>query len=243
MSLTKAEAASKIMVALDYSSATAAEQLIQQLNGIPCYMKVGMQLYYAAGPTFVEGLKNRGFRVFLDLKMHDIPNTVKGGAASITALGVDMFNVHAAGGRAMMEAALEGVYQASSNEQRPLVIAVTQLTSTSQQVMNDEIGITGTVEAAVLSYAKLTQCAGLDGVVASPSEVIAIKNACGQAFQTITPGIRPLGAALNDQSRIMTPSEALRQGTDYMVIGRPITAAADPRLAIESIVEELISYE
>ncbi|HIW32498.1 MAG TPA: orotidine-5'-phosphate decarboxylase [Candidatus Paenibacillus intestinavium] len=243
MSLTKAEAASKIMVALDYSSAAAAEQLIQQLKGIPCYMKVGMQLYYAAGPTFVEGLKNRGFRVFLDLKMHDIPNTVKGGAASITALGVDMFNVHAAGGRAMMEAALEGVHQASSNEQRPAVIAVTQLTSTSQQVMNDEIGIAGTVEDAVLSYARLTQLAGLDGVVASPSEVIAIKNACGQAFQTITPGIRPVGAAQNDQSRIMTPSEALRQGTDYMVIGRPITAATDPRLAIESIIEELISYE
>ncbi|MCR8656030.1 orotidine-5'-phosphate decarboxylase [Paenibacillus endoradicis] len=243
MSLTKAEAASKIMVALDYPSATAAEQLIQQLNGIPCYMKVGMQLYYAAGPTFVEGLKNRGFRVFLDLKMHDIPNTVKGGAASITALGVDMFNVHAAGGRAMMEAALEGVQQASSSNQRPTVIAVTQLTSTSQAVMNDEIGIAGTVEDAVLSYAKLTQLAGLDGVVASPSEVIAIKNACGQAFQTITPGIRPLGAALNDQSRIMTPSEALRQGTDYMVIGRPITAANDPRSAIESIIEELISYE
>jgi len=243
MSLTKAEAASKIMVALDYPSATAAEQLIQQLNGIPCYMKVGMQLYYAAGPTFVEGLKKRGFRVFLDLKMHDIPNTVKGGAASITALGVDMFNVHAAGGRAMMEAALEGVGQASSSVQRPTVIAVTQLTSTSQAVMNDEIGIAGTVEDAVLSYAKLTQLAGLDGVVASPSEVIAIKNACGQAFQTITPGIRPLGALLNDQSRIMTPSEALRQGTDYMVIGRPITAATDPRLAIESIIEELISYE
>lgn len=243
MSLTKAEAASKIMVALDYPSATAAEQLIQQLNGIPCYMKVGMQLYYAAGPTFVEGLKKRGFRVFLDLKMHDIPNTVKGGAASITALGVDMFNVHAAGGRAMMEAALEGVGQASSSAGRPSVIAVTQLTSTSQAVMNDEIGIAGTVEDAVLSYAKLTQLSGLDGVVASPSEVIAIKNACGQAFQTITPGIRPLGAELNDQSRIMTPSEALRQGTDYMVIGRPITAATDPRLAIESIIEELISYE
>jgi len=142
-----------------------------------------------------------------------------------------------------MEAALEGVGQASSSVQRPTVIAVTQLTSTSQAVMNDEIGIAGTVEDAVLSYAKLTQLAGLDGVVASPSEVIAIKNACGQAFQTITPGIRPLGALLNDQSRIMTPSEALRQGTDYMVIGRPITAATDPRLAIESIIEELISYE
>lgn len=243
MSLSNAEATSKIMVALDYANAAEAERLIEQLDGIPCYLKVGMQLYYAAGPAFVEGLKKRNFSVFLDLKMHDIPNTVKGGAASITSLGVDMFNVHAAGGRAMMEAALEGVASVSSSNQRPTVIAVTQLTSTSQAVMNEEIGIAGKVEDAVIAYAKLTKAAGLDGVVASPSEVIAIKAACGQAFQTITPGIRPAGAALNDQSRIMTPSDALRQGTDYMVIGRPITAAPDPRASIESIIKELISYE
>lgn len=243
MSLNKTEAAAKIMVALDYPNANEAEKLIQQLSGVPCYLKVGMQLYYATGPAFVEGLKKRGFRVFLDLKMHDIPNTVKGGAASITSLGVDMFNVHAAGGRAMMEAAMEGVAQASSSITRPTVIAVTQLTSTSQDVMNNEIGIAGTVEDAVIRYAQLTKAAGLDGVVASPSEVIAIKEACGAAFQTITPGIRPKGAAVNDQSRIMTPSEALKQGTDYIVIGRPITTAADPRAAIDSIIEELITNE
>jgi len=243
MTLTKMEAAQKIMVALDYSSAAAAEVLLKQLDGIPCYIKVGMQLYYTAGPTFVEGLKSRGFKVFLDLKMHDIPNTVKGGAASITALGVDMFNVHAAGGQAMMEAAMEGVSQHASSEHRPTVIAVTQLTSTSQAVMNEQIGIAGTVEDAVIHYAKLTKQAGLDGVVAAPSEVKSIKGACGASFQTITPGIRPQGAAVNDQTRIMTPSEALRQGTDYMVIGRPITAAADPRAAIQSIIEELMTYE
>lgn len=243
VALTRAEAAAKVMVALDYPNAAAAEQLLEQINGIPCYIKVGMQLYYAAGPDFVEKLKSRGFHIFLDLKMHDIPNTVKGGASSIAALGVDMFNVHAAGGKAMMEAAMEGVSLAGSSDNRPTVIAVTQLTSTSQLVMNEEIGIPGTVEDTVIHYARLAKQAGLDGVVASPSEVVAIKAACGSSFQTVTPGIRPAGAALNDQTRIMTPGEALRQGTDFMVIGRPITAAPDPRQALESIIEELVSHE
>lgn len=242
MSLSIEQAASKIMVALDYRAADEAEQLLKQIDGIPCYIKVGMQLFYAAGPSFVEGLKNRGFKVFLDLKMHDIPNTVKGGASSIARLGVDMFNVHAAGGRAMMEAAMEGVYTVN-NSTRPTVIAVTQLTSTSQVVMNTEIGISGSVEDSVIRYALLTKQAGLDGVVASPSEVVAIKQACGTAFQTITPGIRPIGADVNDQSRIMTPSEALKQGTDFMVIGRPITAAPNPRSSLETIIEELVNYE
>lgn len=245
MKLTKEQAAGRIMVALDYPDAEAAERLISELQGIPCYLKVGMQLFYAAGPSFVSSLKDRGYYVFLDVKMHDIPNTVKGGANSITKLGIDMFNVHAAGGSAMMEAALEGVDMALSNSGliRPAVIAVTQLTSTNQATLNEQIGISGSVEAAVIRYAELTKKAGLAGVVASPSEVEAIKAACGSAFKTVTPGIRPAGSAVNDQSRIMTPSEALRQGTDYMVIGRPITAAANPRIALESIIEELISYE
>jgi len=244
VTLTREQAAKRIMVALDYPEAAAAEKLIEDLKGIPCYMKVGMQLYYAAGPAFVSSLKERGYYVFLDVKMHDIPNTVKGGSNSVTKLGVDMFNVHAGGGQAMMEAALEGVDAAlSSGTAKPAVIAVTQLTSTSQAVLNDQIGIGGTVEDAVLRYASLAKAAGLDGVVASPSEVVAIKSALGASFQTVTPGIRPAGAALNDQSRIMTPGEALRQGTDYMVIGRPITAAAEPREALESIIEELISVE
>ncbi|QHW34936.1 orotidine-5'-phosphate decarboxylase [Paenibacillus rhizovicinus] len=231
------------MVALDYPDAASAEALVRSLEGIPCYMKVGMQLFYAAGPSFVADLKARGYKVFLDLKMHDIPNTVKGGANSITKLGVDVFNVHAAGGSAMMKAAMEGVeaaLQADAKLQRPLVIAVTQLTSTSQTVLNDEIGVDGSVADAVVRYAKLAHEAGLGGVVASPQEVSLIKTACGASFQTITPGIRPAGADVGDQSRIMTPSEAIAQGTDYMVIGRPITAAANPRQALETIIEELV---
>ncbi|TYP77927.1 orotidine-5'-phosphate decarboxylase [Paenibacillus methanolicus] len=239
--LTRNEAAGSIMVALDYPDAMAAERLLDALDGIPCYMKVGMQLFYAAGPAFVASLKERGYQVFLDVKMHDIPNTVKGGANSIARLGVDMFNVHAAGGRDMMEAALEGVDSAlSRGGARPLVIAVTQLTSTNQSVLNEEIGIAGSVEDAVIRYAKLAHAAGLDGVVSSPQEVTAIKTACGAAFKTVTPGIRPAGADMNDQSRILTPRQALDQGTDFMVIGRPITAAQDPRASIESIIEELI---
>ena len=240
MPLTREEAAGRIMVALDYPDAASAQRLLEELSGIPCYMKVGMQLFYAAGPAFVASLKEKGYSVFLDVKMHDIPNTVKGGAASVTRLGVDLFNVHAAGGAAMMEAAMEGVASANVSGRRPLVIAVTQLTSTSQTVLNEEIGIAGTVEDAVLRYAKLTAASGLDGVVASPQEVTAVKEACGSSFLTVTPGIRPAGAALGDQTRIMTPAQAITQGTDYMVIGRPITSAADPRAALESILEELV---
>lgn len=241
MKLSKEEAARRVMVALDYRNADEAERLLEELRGIPCYMKVGMQLFYAAGPAFVESLKSRGYHVFLDVKMHDIPNTVKGGANSITSLGVDMFNVHAAGGSAMMEACMEGVDQAlPSGSVRPKVIAVTQLTSTNRDVLNSEIGIAGSVEDAVIRYAKLAKAAGLDGVVSSPAEVVSIKEACGTDFETVTPGIRPTWAATNDQSRIMTPAQAIAQGTDYMVIGRPITSASNPREALESIIEELI---
>ena len=227
------------MVALDRPDEAAAESLIRALEGIPCWLKVGMELFYAAGPAFVAGLKDRGYRVFLDVKMHDIPNTVKGGAASVTRLGVDLFNVHAAGGVRMMEAALEGAEAASGGRPRPRVIAVTQLTSTSQAVLNDEIGIPGTAEEAVVRYARLARRAGLDGVVASAREVRAVKAACGGGFLAVTPGIRPASAAADDQERIMTPREALDAGADFLVIGRPITAAPDPREALESIVKEL----
>jgi len=234
--------AERIMVALDYAEAGEARKLVQALKGIPCYMKVGMQLFYSAGPQFVLDLKERGYKVFLDLKMHDIPNTVKGGSESVTRLGVDMFNIHAAGGKEMMEAALEGVDKAlagggnANGALKPVVIGVTQLTSTSQQVMNNEIGLAGTVADAVIRYASLAKSAGLHGVVASPLEVTQIKAACGAGFVTVTPGIRPKGAAIGDQSRIMTPEEAFAQGTDYVVIGRPITAADDPRAALEQII-------
>jgi orotidine-5'-phosphate decarboxylase len=234
----------RIMVALDYSSAEEAKVLLKELQGIPCYMKVGMQLFYAAGPSFVQYLKEQGYKVFLDVKMHDIPNTVKGGSESVTRLGVDMFNIHASGGVAMMEAALEGVDKAvtglAATASRPLIIAVTQLTSTNQQVLNDEIGISGAVEQSVLRYAQLAQSAGLDGVVASPLEVARIKQSLGSPFVTVTPGIRPAGSAAGDQSRVMTPKKAFQQGTDYIVIGRPITAAPEPRKALETILEELM---
>lgn len=239
--LTRTDVTGRIMVALDYANAEGAEGLLKQLEGIPCYVKVGMQLFYAAGPGFVASLKDRGYKVFLDVKMHDIPNTVKGGAESVTRLGVDVFNVHAAGGKQMMEAALEGVDKGLAvGASRPIVIGVTQLTSTSVQVLNDEIGLTGTVEQAVIRYARLAHAAGLQGVVASPLEVTAIKAACGDGFVTVTPGIRPAGADVGDQSRIMTPAEAFAQGTDYVVIGRPITGAADPRAAIEAIIDSIV---
>ncbi|MWJ32214.1 orotidine-5'-phosphate decarboxylase [Saccharibacillus sp. WB 17] len=234
--------AQRLMVALDYPDDRAARQLMLSLEGIPCYMKVGMQLFYQAGPQFVRELKERGYSVFLDLKMHDIPNTVKGGANSITKLGVDMFNVHAAGGSAMMAAAMRGVEEALAADSalgRPLVIAVTQLTSTNLGTMNEEIGIPGSIEDAVIRYAKLAAGAGLDGVVASPLEAQGIKDACGAHFRTVTPGIRPAGSAADDQSRTKTPGEAIAGGSDYIVVGRPITAAADPREAIIRILEEM----
>lgn len=245
MNMTVDEVAGRIMVALDYPNSDAAERLIEQLSGIPCYMKVGMQLFYAAGPSFVAKLKDRGYKVFLDVKMHDIPNTVKGGAESVTKLGVDMFNVHAGGGKMMMEYALEGVDKAltglSASSHKPIVIGVTQLTSTSQLVLNEEIGITGSVEDSVIRYAKLTKEAGLDGVVASPLEVNSIKAACGSNFITVTPGIRPAGSDVGDQTRIMTPRQAFSEGTDFVVIGRPITAAEQPRTALESIITSILS--
>ncbi|WP_040948535.1 orotidine-5'-phosphate decarboxylase [Gorillibacterium massiliense] len=237
------EKAEQVIIALDYPTADGARKLLKSLQGIPCYMKVGMQLFYSEGPAFVRELKEQGYKVFLDLKMKDIPNTVMGGAESITRLGVDMFNVHASGGKQMMEAAKEGMEKAlsqTSSKDRPILIAVTQLTSISQTVMNEEIGIPGSVEDTVVRYAVLAKDAGLDGVVASPHEVGPIKQAAGTGFYTVTPGIRPAGSDTGDQSRIMTPKQALDQGTDYLVIGRPVTAAADSRHALEAILKEMI---
>lgn len=233
---------SRIMVALDYPDADEARKLVKQLQGIPCYMKVGMQLFYSAGPQFVRELKEQGYKVFLDLKLHDIPNTVKGGAHSITRLGVDMFNVHAGGGLEMMKAAVEGVAAARAEQPglpKPTVIGVTHLTSTSQEVLNQEIGIGLSIDYAVVKYANLAKQAGLSGVVASPLEVEMIKQACGDEFITVTPGIRPAGSEIGDQSRVMTPKEAFDQGTNFIVIGRPITSASYPRKALETIIEEL----
>lgn len=243
MSASYNEMAGRLMVALDYPDAKRAKALVQQLEGIPCYMKVGMQLFYAAGPDFVKELKAQGYSVFLDVKMHDIPNTVKGGADSVTRLGVDMFNVHASGGALMMQAAKAGAEAAVADTPglaMPTIIAVTQLTSTSVDVMNNEIGIPGSVEDAVVRYAKLAQQAGLHGVVASSLEVEAIASACGQAFKTVIPGIRPAGADIGDQARVLTPGDAIRKGSHYLVVGRPITESPNPRQAAEQIIEEMI---
>ncbi|WP_199619102.1 orotidine-5'-phosphate decarboxylase [Paenibacillus alkalitolerans] len=238
--MTKVELAERVMVALDVPDADAALRLARQFEGIPCWMKIGMELFYAAGPSVVREVKALGVRVFLDLKLHDIPNTVRGASRSVTRLGVDMFNVHAAGGSAMMRAAVEGAAEGAAGKGRlPLIIGVTQLTSTDERMLNGEIGIPGSIDDAVVRYARMAHSAGLHGVVASAREAAAVKSACGSGFLTITPGIRPAGADAADQARVVTPRDALADGSDYLVIGRPITAAPDPRSALERILAEL----
>lgn len=227
----------RMIVALDFPTMAEVRQILSILQGHIRYVKVGMELAYAEGPYIVNYLKDQGLKVFLDLKVHDIPNTAKGAMKSLARLGMDMVNVHAAGGLAMMEAAREGLEQGGvAGSPRPLLIGVTMLTSTGKETMNNELLIPGEVEEAVVHYATLTKQAGLDGVVASPLEVPLIKKALGESFLTVTPGIRPLGADLDDQTRITTPEQAFRMGSDYLVIGRAVTAANDPVQAWESIV-------
>lgn len=241
---------SEIMVALDYPSAQKAYQLVEPLKAHGPYLKVGLQLFYASGPAFIEKLLADHFRLFLDVKLHDIPNTVKGAAKSLTQLGVHMFNVHCSGGLKMMQAAVEGRDNGlNSAQKRPKVIGVTQLTSTSEHMLNEEIGIPGSVDKSIAHYAILAQKAGLDGVVCSPWEVPFIKEQCGPDFLTITPGIRPADSSADaranaytqkdDQVRVSTPLEAQKLGSDYMVIGRAITQAKDPVRAYVTILEEL----
>lgn len=227
----------RIIVALDFPSMELALECANRLKGSAKYLKIGMQLYYAAGPKIIDVLKREGFQIFVDLKVHDIPNTAKGAMQSLGELGVDMVNVHAAGGMSMMQAALEGLNKgAASSGVSPLLIAVTQLTSTTKEMMNGELGISGSIEECVVRYARLAKDAGLSGVVASPLEVGSIKEACGKEFVTVTPGIRPIGSDIGDQKRITTPEMAFSLGSDYIVIGRPITGASDPAAAMEDIV-------
>lgn len=228
-----------IMIALDVSTVEEALAAAKKLEGIPCWMKVGMELFYAAGPDVVRALQAQGHKVFLDVKLHDIPNTVRGAARSITRLGVDMFNVHASGGSAMMRAAVEGAQEASADGRLPLLIAVTLLTSTDERMLREEIGLDEPLQEVVLRYARLAQEAGMHGVVSSAQEVSAIKAACGADFLTVTPGIRPQGSEAGDQSRVMTPAAALREGADFLVIGRPVLRAADPREALLRILAEI----
>ena len=224
--------AEKIIVALDTQDQKKLDSLFQSLEGEKIWVKVGMEIFYSLGPQIVFKAKEKGFNVFLDLKLHDIPNTVSQALQALCHLPIDMVNVHAAGGFEMMETCYEGL---TSLSKRPLLIAVTQLTSTTQEQMNKDQRVPGLIEDSVLGYAKLAFDARFDGIVCSPLEVKRIKRDLGPKFLTVTPGIRPAGEEKNDQKRVTTPSEALSLGTDFMVIGRPITQAADPKLALQEI--------
>jgi len=224
----------KIIVALDYADAKSALNLVEQLNPALCRIKVGKELFTAAGPQLVETLVKKDFGVFLDLKFHDIPNTVAKACEAASHLGVWMLNVHASGGLAMMQAAKEGVLKSGHN---PLLIAVTVLTSMDQVTLN-QVGVPGKLQEQVLNLATLTKQAGLDGVVCSALEAIDLRNALGNEFLLVTPGIRPANTELNDQTRVMTPALALSFGASYLVIGRPITQAPNPLEALEKIHQE-----
>ena len=225
----------KIIVALDYPDARAALDLVSRLDPALCRLKVGKELFTAAGPDVVEQLMQRGFEVFLDLKFHDIPNTTAQACKAAAALGVWMVNVHALGGKRMMEAASDAVARAAH---RPKLIAVTVLTSMAQEDLAG-IGITATPAEMVLRLAALAQDSGLDGVVCSAQEAALLRQHCGKDFCLVTPGIRPADAAADDQSRIMTPRAALQNGSSYLVIGRPVTRAADPLSALQNISREI----
>lgn len=230
---------SKIIVALDYADAQSALNLVDQLNPSLCKLKVGKELFTAAGPQFVEKLIAKNFQVFLDLKFHDIPTTVKKACQAASNLGVWMLNVHASGGSAMMQAAAEGVDMGAQKQAvKPILIAVTVLTSMNQANLN-EIGIQDSVENQVLKLAKLSQRAGLQGVVCSAQEAQTLRQHLGNNFLLVTPGIRPTTSDLDDQSRVLTPAQALSMGASYLVIGRPITQATQPLLALTQIHEEI----
>lgn len=225
---------SKTIIALDFSSRQEVLDFLSQFDQ-PVTVKIGMELTYAEGLDMVREVKAMGHDVFLDLKLHDIPNTVKGGMKNLAALGADIVNCHAAGGIEMMKAAKEGIELGAGEGKKPLVIAVTQLTSTSKEAMNEQQGIPGEVIDSVIRYAKAAKEAGLDGVVCSVHEAKAIKEACGEDFLTVTPGIRLPTDSKDDQKRVATPEFAREQGCDYIVVGRSITKAADPKATFEAI--------
>jgi orotidine-5'-phosphate decarboxylase len=231
----------KLIVALDLPSGNAATRMAERLDGHVGMFKVGSELFTAEGPVPVRYLVTTGHEVFLDLKFHDIPNTVRAAAREAAELGVRMMNVHASGGRKMMEAALEGARSAgigTGSEAYPKVLAVTVLTSLESRDL-EELGISGSPVEAVTRLARLAQAAGLDGVVASAREISALRRACGPDFLIVTPGIRPATADTHDQARIATPSSAIAAGADYLVVGRPITGAPDPVGAADAIVNEM----
>jgi orotidine-5'-phosphate decarboxylase len=229
------ESKSRVIVALDYPREDAAWTLIDQLDAGMCRLKIGKEMFTRLGPGFVERVIGRGFEVFLDLKYHDIPNTVAAACDAAADLGVWMMNVHASGGRRMMETAMERLAQRT---QRPLLIAVTILTSLSQEELV-EIGYRGSAEENVLRLADLARDSGLDGVVCSPREAAPLRERLGGEFLLVTPGVRPASASLDDQTRVMTPADAMRAGSSYLVVGRPITGAPDPLVALQAINAEI----
>ena len=230
--------AKDVIIALDFSSAEETLAFLDKFAGEERkpFVKVGMELFYAAGADIVKEIKRRGHKIFLDLKLHDIPNTVGRSMAVLSALDVDMCNLHAGGGVAMMKAALEGLTRADGS--RPLLIAVTQLTSTSEEVMHRELWIDRPMDETVMHYAANAASAGLDGVVCSPLEAGKVHKVCGEGFLTVTPGIRFDDASKGDQVRVTTPARARELGSDYIVVGRPVTAAEDPVRAYRRCVED-----
>ncbi|MDE6547942.1 MAG: orotidine-5'-phosphate decarboxylase [Muribaculaceae bacterium] len=230
--------AKDVIIACDFPSMEATLEFLDRFGDTKPYVKIGMELFYAAGPEIVKEIKKRGHKIFLDLKLCDIPNTVKSAMSVLSQLDVDMTNLHAFGGHKMMEAAIEGLTRPDGT--RPLLIAVTMLTSTSKELMNEDLLIPGEVDAVVASYAKNAQMSGLDGVVCSPREAAIVKIACGDKFVTVTPGIRFADSAADDQVRVMTPAKAREIGSDYIVVGRPITKAEDPLAAYERCCREFL---
>ena len=227
-----------VIIACDFDSAEKTFAFLDRFTGRKPFVKIGMELYYAEGPAIVRAIKERGHKIFLDLKLHDIPNTVKKSMAVLSRLDVDMTNLHAAGTVSMMEAAIEGLTRPDGT--RPLLIAVTQLTSTDEERMKKDLLIDRPLPEVVMHYAENAKVAGLDGVVCSPLEAQKVHERCGASFLTVTPGVRFADGDVGDQKRVMTPAEAKRIGSDYIVVGRPITAAADPVAAYERCVAEFV---
>lgn len=227
-----------VIIACDFADKQTCLDFLDKFEGEKPFVKIGMELFYAEGPEMVRAIKTRGHKIFLDLKLHDIPNTVKKSMEVLSRLDVDMCNLHAAGTAAMMTAALEGLTRPDGTH--PLLIAVTQLTSTDEDAMHRDLLIPGKMEDVVMHYAENAKQAGLDGVVCSPLEAAAVHNTCGSGFLTVTPGIRFADGEKGDQSRVTTPQKAREIGSDYIVVGRPITAAADPVAAYERCIREFI---
>lgn len=227
-----------VIIACDFADKETALSFLDKFEGRKPFVKIGMELFYAEGPQIVREIKARGHKIFLDLKLHDIPNTVKKSMAVLSRLDVDMCNLHAAGTSRMMEAALEGLTRPDGT--RPLLIAVTQLTSTDQEAMERDLLIKEPIDKVVMHYAETAKNAGIDGVVCSPLEAQKVHEVCGERFLTVTPGVRFADGDIGDQKRVMTPEQAKKIGSDYIVVGRPITAAPDPVAAYERCIKEFV---